>query len=227
MYYIDIHTHKPNFDKDVYSVVNLRLGSNNKKDAFLLSSSLTPVFSLGLHPYDINEQSDINLLNEIKNEEHFVAIGECGFDKNIEIPYFIQEEIFVKQVEISELLHKPVIIHCVGYYNELMGIKAELNPSEKWIIHGFTGHQQLAKQLINNGFKLSFGKALFDDKSKAFDSFKMIPKNSFFLETDESEKTIEEIYFQASKIKNISIEHLKTLIYNNFIDTFKQKYGME
>jgi len=231
MYYIDIHTHKPIFNSEIISILNIKLGNNNSKPQTRNSKPETPnpklPFSSGLHPWDLNDLSDINLLDEIIQENNLVAIGECGFDKNIKIPFSIQKEIFIKQVEISESFHKPLIIHCVGYYNELILLKNDIKPAQQWIIHGFTGHTQLAKQLIDKGFMLSFGKAIFDDKSKAVDSFKIIPENSFFLETDECEKSIQEIYLCASQLKNIAVETLKSLIYNNFIKAFNQKYGME
>ena len=238
MYYIDIHTHKPIYNSETISILNIRLGNNNPKPETRNPKPDTQnpkpdtqnpklPFSSGLHPWDLKDLSDINLLEEIIQGNSLAAIGECGFDKNIKIPFSIQKEIFIKQVEISESFHKPLIIHCVGYFNELIILKNDINPAQQWIIHGFTGHIQLAKQLIDKGFMLSFGKAIFDDKSKAVDSFKIIPENSFFLETDECEKSIQEIYLRASQLKSIAVENLKSLIYNNFIKAFNQKYGME
>lgn len=217
MNYIDIHTHKPNSDKDVIAILNIRLGHSKR---LVLPQS---PFSCGVHPWDIKKTIDINFLDEVRWNKYLFAIGECGFDKNIYASYPVQKSVFIKQVEISESLQKPLIIHCVGYFNELMSLIKTVNPSERWIIHGFTGHPQLAKQLVDSGLMLSFGKAIFDEAGKTTDSFSQIPEESFFLETDESDINIRDIYSRASEIKGISNDNIIKLIYNNFIKTFKQK----
>lgn len=51
------------------------------------------------------------------------AIGECGLDKYSQVDFDIQKQYFIKQIELSELTHKPLIIHCVKAYNELLNLK--------------------------------------------------------------------------------------------------------
>ena len=65
-----------------------------------------------------------------------------------------------------------MLIHCVKAYNEVIAIFKEMQPKQTWIIHGFSGSQQLMEQLLDLGFYLSFGKAITNVKSKAYEVFK-------------------------------------------------------
>ena len=216
MKYIDFHTHKQSCDNEVISIRNIRL----THDMELLKYD-SP-FSIGLHPWDIKYDTDINLLDKIELDNNLFAIGECGLDKNISLSYDVQSLFLEKQIIISENFNKPLIIHCVGYFNEIINISKSIQHSQQWIIHGFTGHRQLAHQLIDSGFMLSFGASLFNDESKAVNVFKEIPAHSFFLETDESDKSIQEIYERAAQLRNIKTENLKHEIFINFKTLFEQ-----
>jgi TatD DNase family protein len=78
--------------------------------------------------------------------------------------------------------------------------------------------------LIKHGFSLSFGAALLDEQKKASEVLRLLPHDRFFLESDESAITISEIYQTAAKIKNISVEELKKMIYQNFKNCFGDIY---
>lgn len=83
------------------------------------------------------------------------------------------------------------------------------------IIHGFSKNEQLAKQLIDNGFYLSFGKYLLRNPELE-SAFSLVPNDRFFLETDTTEEKIQEVYEVASKYKNIEIPTLKNIVETNF-----------
>jgi TatD DNase family protein len=56
---------------------------------------------------------------------------------------------------------KPVVIHCVAAFQEVIQIKSKLSitvPLISWI-----KNKQVAEQLIANGFYLSFGKYLLQN----------------------------------------------------------------
>ncbi|MCL2074503.1 MAG: TatD family hydrolase [Marinilabiliaceae bacterium] len=215
--FIDIHTHKNNKNTRNFSIFNHRL----KRFKQILFPK-TP-FSCGIHPWDIKDASDIELLSTIQKDKELFAIGECGFDKNINIPFSVQTEIFIKHVELSEKNKIPLIIHSVGYFNEIIALFKDIQPSEKWIIHGFSGHPQLAKQLVETGLMLSFGKSIFFKDSKAIDALFEVPLNSFFLETDENAKSIEDLYLRAADLKKMTVDELKLLIFENFEKVFNRR----
>jgi TatD DNase family protein len=196
---VDIHTHKK-VSETYPAVVNIALNDILN----VLKSDIIGTFSVGIHPFDISLLSSQiwKKLELCMTDKRFVALGECGLDKNCNISSEIQKEIFKKQIFISEKFQKPLIIHCVGMYNELMTLRKELKPSQLWIVHGFRGKPELAQQLMKSGIKLSFG-----DKFNS-DSIKITPIDQIFIETDVSEISLIDIYQNIAGIKHCSINDL-------------------
>lgn len=196
---VDIHTHNCN-SRDNISVRNLSLTESD----VVLSENEPGYFSLGIHPWEmdnLSSESMIKLMNNVL-DSRVVAIGECGLDRNIKTPLENQIELFKKQIDISETRQKPLIIHCVGYFNELTVIKKSINPHQKWIIHGFRGKPQLAQQLLKAGFNLSFC-VQFNPES-----VKITPFEQLFIETDESGINVSEIYSKIAILKECSVSSL-------------------
>jgi TatD DNase family protein len=109
-----------------------------------------------------------------------------------------------------------MIIHCVQAWQEIIALKKEIRPKVPWIIHGFRGKPELAGQLINHGFYLSFGDTILYQNNTTAQSLKSIPEDFLFLETDISEHTIESIYQAASVIKNLPLDVMQNMLQRNF-----------
>ena len=215
MYY-NLHTHKATNEPDIFELVNQY---PQEFDASILK------YSIGIHPWYIVEnrvEEDLKIIEEKLSDENCLAIGECGLDKRIEIPFDLQEEVFKKHLALAEKFKKPVVIHCVASFQELIKIKTDLKVSVPMIIHGFSKKQELAKQLLDNGFYLSFGKYLL--RNPELESvFESIPNDRFFLETDTVEEKIQEVYEVASRYKNLEIKDLKDIVETNFRSIFTEK----
>jgi TatD DNase family protein len=149
-----------------------------------------------------------------------IAIGECGLDKCIATPMPLQIEVFSRQIELSERLGMPLVVHCVRAFNELLQLYKQLRPTQPWVVHGFTGKPALAEQLIKHGFYLSFGKALLVLDSQTGRSLHSVPLDHIFLETDDSKLEISEIYAAAAKILGLDIPTLQRQIVANFNRVF-------
>ncbi len=188
---VDIHSHQTTQKGNV--VQNLDLSSAEK----YFFSNGQGYFSVGIHPWIANEFTfeKLEQLEKLFSDPRFLFVGECGLDKKCDIPYQQQLLAFEQQILLSEKLKKPLIIHCVGYFNELFEIKKELQPKGVWIIHGFRGKPQLARQALKNGCALSYGEHFNEE------SVKVTPLDKLFAETDESKIAIDEIYNRLSKIK--------------------------
>jgi Tat protein secretion system quality control protein TatD with DNase activity len=153
-------------------------------------------------------------------EVNCLAVGECGLDKRIEVPMELQQLVFEKQLLLAQKYQKPVVIHCVAAFQELIAIKKKLNISVPILIHGFSKNIQVAKQLVDNGFYISFGKyLLLNQELEAV--FKSVPNNRFFLETDTVQEGIEAVYELAAKYKGVSVKEIQKLVSSNFLDVFK------
>ena len=184
-----------------------------------------PNYSIGIHPWYINENrlsSDLEIIDQKLIFSNCLALGECGLDKRIEIPIEIQEKVFKSQILIAEKHQKPLVLHCVAAFQEIIQIKKELKIKVPMIIHGFSKNEQTAKQLLDNGFYLSFGKyLLLNPELKSV--FQSVPNDKFFLETDTVEESLEEVYALAANYKNTEIEELKTIVATNFEKVFRMK----
>lgn len=208
---VDIHTHNQT-EPDNPAVRNLTFSEAEK----LFASDRKGLFSVGVHPWFINEYSteSIKNLRIWSTDERLFAIGECGLDKNVKIPLDQQILVFKEQIQLSEQVCKPLIIHCVGFFNELFILKKELNPVQTWIIHGFRGKPELAKQALRVGCALSYGEH-YNPKSVW-----ITPLDKLFAETDESSKTIAEIFNQLAKIKLCNIDELNAgyVLLNSYLE---------
>ena len=192
---LDIHTHR--LAPYPEGVISLRT----------FDSPLTEgqLYSAGIHPWDTTDgPSDDALvrLEKLAGNGQIVMIGECGVDPAKGGPMFRQLQILKAQIDISERLKKPLILHCVKSADMIMGLKRDLNPSQPWIIHGFRGKPQQARQLTDKGIYLSFGEKFNADTVMA------MPDDMILAETDESIHSITEIIGALSRAANRDLTSL-------------------
>jgi len=209
--FLDIHTHQSTQESDVLAIRSFSLSDNF--DAQYEGNAI----SIGLHPWETNDYNldeSMQFLFKFAQQDRVKMIGECGLDRLKGKPLPEQMDILAKQILLAEELHKPVILHCVRAFSELIALKRKLMPTVPLIIHGFTKNEILAQQLIDNGFYISFGAAVLkNNKSVA----KLVQElDIFFLETDDSEFSIKEIYQQTANLRNCTIDELKALIFANW-----------
>ena len=155
--------------------------------------------SIGLHPWSSPTPLWYESLLQAASQPQCLMIGECGLDKCHGAPMPIQIERFRLQIMASEQLGKPLIIHAVHTLNEIIQLKKEFRPAQPWILHGFSGSPQMARQLLQHDIIPSFG-AVILHQSKAQESLLAVGPGRFFLETDESPITIATIYQTAARI---------------------------
>jgi TatD DNase family protein len=217
MKFYDIHTHRilPENNNDnprCSCIINVSpLEFETAKELYRQH-----VFSCGIHPWQSDDNdTQMTYLSEIAAHPRIVAIGETGLDKLKGSSLDTQEFLFGKHIELSEKLKKPLIVHCVKAWDELIRIHRETKPTQSWIIHGYRGKPELTKQLVKEGFLFSVG-----DKINAH-SIPLIPIDSLFCETDESETDIREIYLQVSKVLNMSVEQFGEKVAENVCRVFQ------
>ncbi len=209
---INIHTHHLSKEDGVF-LFNNRFGF--EKDIHTKS-----FFSIGIHPWDAHLEFSKIVFENYLSHQNCIAIGECGLDKLKGADLEFQKIIFKFQLDLALKYQKPVIIHCVKAFDEIIKICEPLQNKIPLIIHGFNKSNQLAEQLIEKGFYLSLGDNVF--KKRKFD-FMSIPLNKLFLETDTKNTIlIEDIYKIASQKFIISEDDLKEKIYSNFTTLFKK-----
>jgi len=197
--FIDAHTHNLQTENP-FAIINLKCEEWER----VLAQPSNRFYSVGIHPWFVHktDTSVVDRLEEILKDERVKAIGECGFDRNSKASFKEQGYFFERQVQLSEKFEKPLIIHCVAAFNELILLRKRLKPTQNWIIHGFRGKPEMASQLLQHGFAISYGEKLNPK------SVEITPLDKLCIETDESTTSIEEIYKQIAAIKNCRTEEL-------------------
>jgi TatD DNase family protein len=171
--FFNIHTHIFHNNNKVLELVNQY---PNQFDATI------PFYSIGVHPWYITENELDNDLKIIESKiilENCLAIGECGLDRRIDYPIEKQVIVFEKQLLLAKKYNKPVIVHCVAAFQELIEIKKRLQIQQPMILHGFSKNWETAQLLLKNGFYISFGKNLLQNE-KMETVFNQMPNKRFF-----------------------------------------------
>ena len=164
---------------------------------------------------------NISQILRFSDSQILKAIGECGLDRACDSDFELQREVFIKQIELSEQYHKPLIIHAVRSYPDIISIRKETKSKQPWIIHGFNGNEHSAEQLLrHDGIYLSLGDVLFKNEKRAELLLDIIPSDRLFLETDVAERSIVEVYEKASLLSGVATDILRKDIFDNFVKIF-------
>lgn len=206
---IDIHTH--NFvHESIIQIENL--------SEMNVEIGIERQYSIGLHPWFLKENTwkqEIELLTEKVQLEPIKMIGECGLDKVCKTNWSLQLDVFNAQIKLANQFKKPLIIHCVRAFEEVVQqLKTEQNEMPV-VFHGFHKGQVLAERLLQQGFYLSFGAALLTNENLQ-NVLSKLPFNRIFFETDNSSSSLKLIFECAAKLKSISLSELENQVVNNF-----------
>ena len=212
--YIDFHTHYCNANADVLAVENITLFREQ-----VISINPQKYYSVGIHPWyirdDLGISEQIKQVEELAKNPNVLCIGETGLDKIRGAEWNLQLEVFRKHIELSEILEKPLVIHCVKAFDVIFQLKKQIKPQQKWIIHGFWGNAVLYKQVIGHGLMISIS-----EKSINAEFTEKLEMNSFFLETDDTQSAIVELYQSISLRLGISVQELENIQKQNFSSVF-------
>jgi TatD DNase family protein len=215
--FIDLHTHRIKTCDNLIQIVNLDLNQSCPEHGY---------FSYGIHPWvldnaDFQAKKALQALEEKLKLPQVLALGEAGLDKMHKASFKQQIELFERQIELSETLQKPMILHDVRSHNEIIALRKKRKAQQPWILHGFSGTEQDIKQLIGQGIYLSVGESLLHPERKIYKSFKFIDLDYLFLETDMAEIGMEKVYEAAANLLGMDLSALQTRIFANFARIFK------
>ncbi len=217
MPFIDIHTHQIDCTENEMAIFNV-------DDMFTFDfQNNKHLLSVGIHPGVLQPnytEKSLQFLKEIVHNKNVLMIGECGLDRNIKVDFDLQRKVFIQQLELAETIKKPVIIHCVRAFDELILIKKQHNPSVPMIIHGFNNNIDIALKIIENGFYVSLGSQLHHSGSNPAKTIESIPLNRLFLESDDKNHSISSIFAVASSILNVKPVFLEEAIRKNYETIF-------
>jgi len=207
MEFIDIHTHQR---KEGKTIINCYPSDFYPQEGLW--------YSVGIHPWYVSEVSfnnDFRNLEKALVNPQVLALGECGLDKRCDEDLNLQIKVFEQQIKLSEKIRKPMILHVVHAFNEIIALYREFSPHQPWIIHGFRGKAEIAKQLLKEGLYLSIGEHYSQQ------SLSVIPDDRLFIETDESMLPIEVIYSNVAECLSIPIKQLVESVKRNSLLLWK------
>ena len=203
--YINIHSHKKMVSPDEMAIFNCDY-----------DAAPIPFCSVGVHPWNsVNIHTNPHFIEESAAlvaekaiNDDVIAIGEAGLDKLRGADIDVQRKLFVAQVDISEKVRKPLIIHQVKCVDEILEIHKTLRPHQRWIIHGYRNKVEQARQLMNRGIDLSFGRYYSEPSLHlAYEC------NQLWLETDEADMDIQGHYQAVADELGVDVVELKLKIY--------------
>jgi TatD DNase family protein len=211
----DMHTHGDGQEAGTVGIFNVLAG-------FDKAFAHTPV-SMGLHPWHLSEgdiEREFQALEAAALQPGVLAIGECGLDRLCDIPMSLQEMAFRRQLALAERLRKPVVIHCVRAFEEVLRILLETRVTVPVIFHGFRKDAATARRILAAGHRLSFGMALADPRIAGI--FQSVLPGCVFLETDDADTTIAEVYALAARATGIDVPSLAERLWADALSVFGQ-----
>ena len=152
--------------------------------------------SIGIHPHEakLATESDYAELESLAGNPRVIGFGEIGLDYYYDhSPREVQQNVFIRQMEIARAAKLPIIIHCRPSDNSENAWDDTLRLiRERWastglggVLHCFTGEQKHAKAALDMGFLISFsGNVTFPKAENIRDVARTIPEDRMFIETD-------------------------------------------
>ena len=209
---LDIHAHFTPTKLDGQSIISLSIGDKDFASSFETCRALNIPLSIGLHPWHVDEERTVQACCDLipwLNLPQVCLVGEAGIDRLRGGKIELQLEIFEMQAHLAKKAGKPLIVHCVKAFDEIIRLHKQNFPHEPWIIHGFRGKPEQAHQLLRESFFLSFGEHFNEE------ALRLCPPNRLLMESDESLLSIEELYVRAATIRRIEVEKLKEEVNKN------------
>ena len=211
--FVDIHTHIDN-----QAVIRI-LDDNFEKI----------LYTWGIHPWKVDchfdwskaEWRNLLQLDEISplpavGRNDVVAIGEVGLDKVHKETFDKQIQVFEEMIRLSESYRKPMIVHCVRAYSEIIEIRKKTKAEMPWVIHGFNSSVETMRQLLRYDMYISLGEIPYRNENQTVKILKDIPLDRLFLETDVSERDIKDVYAKAASLLGCDLDILCRQIFENY-----------
>lgn len=160
----------------------------------------------------------------LPTEEEIVAaeaVGEIGLDKVCAVDFGRQKTVFNAQLDLAERFAKPVVLHCVRAFEEVMRcLEGRTLPAV--IFHGFIGSKEQAERALQRGYYLSFG-VRTARSPKSVEALRHTPLERLFVESDEEMTPIETIYEEVATLRGVSVEELRSVTLANYTRIFRKQ----
>ena len=183
------------------------------------------VQTLELHPWDGAVFSEE--FRQSARDKRFIGIGEVGLDRiKGALPMEQQQEIFEAAAHLAQSLHKPLTVHCVKAFSELLNSYKKIRWSVPTVIHYFRGNLALAQQLWEHtDFILSLPPAVFT-QTKLLDHLRSNHAllKRIVLETDDPDSgDIEQHYCNIAEALGMKFTDLQKIMFEQYLRLYNGK----
>jgi TatD DNase family protein len=152
--------------------------------------------TVGIHPHEARLASEDAYaeMERLARHPRVIAWGEIGLDYYYDhSPRDIQQEVFIRQMELAAAAQLPIVIHCRpsdgsdNAWDDCLRLIGE-----RWagkgiggILHCFTGKWPQANRALDMGFMISFaGNLTFPKAQQIRDAALEVPLDRILIETD-------------------------------------------
>jgi TatD DNase family protein len=178
------------YDNDVKKIILPNIDSGSVKRLLDLADAYPHLcFPLmGLHPTSVaaDYREELEAVEYWLEKRKFYGIGEIGIDLYWERTFLTeQQDAFRYQIKLAKSYQLPVIIHVRDSFDEVFSIvKEEQDGNLKGIFHCFTGTEEAAKKIIDQGFLLGIGGVVTFKNSDLDTVIQNVSLQNIVIETD-------------------------------------------
>lgn len=210
--FLDVHSHHQTTNPNVLRIQNCMVGVDDLRTGMLCS--------VGIHPWHIAPAPSLqyDVMESMISNNRVIGIGECGLDKHCKTNWNLQLEVFRYQIQLANENHKPLIIHSVRAYQEIIHELKAQKAQTPIVFHGFDKNITLAEQLLDKGYYLSLGAAIIHGNKDRL--IQHIPLDRLFLETDDKTTNIVDIFSYFCAARKIGMNRLKAQLIENLEHVF-------
>lgn len=252
----DTHTHiyEDQFANDYQDVIKRAVDNNVKlimlpsdsiseaKKALALANQYPFIYcAIGIHP---SETEGLDLEATLLEEEKLLlsspkvkALGEIGLDYHFENSDEVknrQKIFFIKQIELANKLHFPIIIHSRDAAADTLAIIKEHKPLYGFVFHCFSYSYEVMKEVIALGGYIGLdGPVTYKNAVTPKKVAVNVPLNRLLLETDapylapvphrgerNEPSFIVNVASMISQLRNMTFDELCLVTYQNGKDFF-------
>lgn len=176
-------------DLGVGTIVNVSATYESCSRAIALAKKYPHVYAaVGIHPDEVgalNEESFAEMKKLFK-EEKVVAVGEIGLDYYWDNePHDVQQEWFIRQIELAKELDLPVLIHSRDAAADTMYVMKNYAQGLSGVIHCFSYSKEMAEEYVKMGFYIGVGGVVtFKNAKKLREVVEVVTLDHIVLETD-------------------------------------------
>jgi TatD DNase family protein len=147
--------------------------------------------TVGIHPNNLMEETPTawDEVIALVQRECVVGIGETGLDRHWHnTPFDVQEEYFVRHLELARRVDRPVVIHCREAETDMLRVLREQYDRHgpiRGVMHSFVGDATMAETCRAMGLHLSFaGMLTYKNAADLRTTAAQQPPDRLLVETD-------------------------------------------